>query len=90
MNRLSRISSDGIFDTDGRTSFHQVSIYLNTIFMKGNREYISVIHHCIMSASHSKVVVDHEGDLSSSKKPILLLGFLFLETDLLLELGILV
>ena len=42
-----------------------------------------------MSASHSKVVVDHEGDLSSSQKPVLFLGFLFLETDLLLELGIL-
>ena len=42
-----------------------------------------------MSASHSNVVVDHEGDLSSSQKPVLFLGFLLLEADLLLELGIL-
>ena len=42
-----------------------------------------------MSASHSKVVADHEGDLSSSQKPVLFLGFLFLKTDLLLEPGIL-
>ena len=40
-----------------------------------------------MSAIHSRVVEDHEGDLSSSWEPTLLLGFLFLETDLLLELG---
>ena len=42
-----------------------------------------------MSTSHSKVVVDHEGDLSASQKSVLFLGFLFLETDLLLEVGIL-
>ena len=42
-----------------------------------------------MSANHSKVFVDHEGDLSSSQKPVLFLGFLLLKTDLLLELGIL-
>ena len=42
-----------------------------------------------MSASHSKVEADHEGDLSSSKKPVLFLGFLLLETDRLHELGIL-
>ena len=42
-----------------------------------------------MSANHSKVVVDHDGDLSSSMKRVLFQGFLFLETDLLLELGIL-
>ena len=41
-----------------------------------------------MSASGSKVVSDHASDLSSTKKPILFVGFLFLETDLLLELGI--
>ena len=39
-----------------------------------------------MSASHSKVVVDHEGDLSSSQEPILFLGFLLLQADLLFEL----
>ena len=42
-----------------------------------------------MSASHSKVVVNHEGDLSPSQEPILFLGFLLLEADLLFELGIL-
>ena len=39
-----------------------------------------------MSDNHSKVVVDHESDLSSSQKPVLFLCFL-LEADLLLELG---
>ena len=35
------------------------------------------------------VVVDHVSDLSSSWTPIFFLSFLFLQTDLLLELGIL-
>ena len=39
-----------------------------------------------MSTSDSEVVVDHVSDLSSSKKPI---RFLFLQTDLLFEVGIL-
>ena len=39
-----------------------------------------------MSTSDSKVVVNHVSDLSSSKKPILFLGFLFLQSDLLFEL----
>ena len=42
-----------------------------------------------MSATNPKVVVDHEGDLSFSYKLVLFLGFLFLETDTLLELGFL-
>ena len=42
-----------------------------------------------MSASHSKVVVDHEGDLSSSWKPVLFPGFLFLKSDPFLDLVIL-
>ena len=42
-----------------------------------------------MSASHSKAVADHEGDLSSSWKPVLLLGFVLLVTDFLLEVGVL-
>ena len=41
-----------------------------------------------MSASHSKGVVDHEGDPSSSEKEVLFLGFLLLEADPLLELRI--
>ena len=50
---------------------------------------ISVIENGIVSTSNSKVVVDHASDLSSSKKPILFLSFLYVRTDLLLELGIL-
>ena len=41
-----------------------------------------------MSTSDSKVVVDHVKDLSSAKEPILFLSFLFLQTDLFLEVGI--
>ena len=40
-----------------------------------------------MSTSNSKVVVDYEGDLCSSLKPILFLGFLLPDADFLLELG---
>ena len=36
-----------------------------------------------MNANDSKVVVDHANDLSSTKKLILFLNILFLETDLL-------
>ena len=42
-----------------------------------------------MGSSDPELIVDQEGNLSSSKKPVLFLGFLFLETDLLLDLGIL-
>ena len=42
-----------------------------------------------MSARNPEVVVDHASDLSSAKESILFLSFLFLQTDLFLELGIL-
>ena len=42
-----------------------------------------------MSASNTEVVVDHVSDLSAAKEPILFLSFLFLQTDLFLEVGIL-
>ena len=42
-----------------------------------------------MSTSDSKVVVDHVSDLSSVKERILFLSFLFLQTDIFLEVGIL-
>ena len=42
--------------------------FRSIIVSKSDREQISVIQYCVMSASHSKVVVDHEGDLSSSWK----------------------
>ena len=41
-----------------------------------------------MSASNSEVLVDHESNLSSSKKSLLQLSFLLLWTELLLELGV--
>ena len=53
-----------------------------------DREKNRRMQYCIMSTNDSKVVVDHVGDLSSSKKPILFLDFLFLKTDLLLEVRI--
>ena len=57
--------------------------------MKSDRERISIIKNGIVSTSESKVVVDHESDLSPTKKPILFLSFLFLQADLLFEVGIL-
>ena len=42
-----------------------------------------------MSASNREVVSDHVSDLSSAKKQIFFLSFLFLQTDLFLEVGIL-
>ena len=41
-----------------------------------------------MSDINQEVVVDHVSNLSSSKKPILFMSFLFLQTDLFLEVGI--
>ena len=57
---------------------------------RSDREYFSVIKNGIMSSSDSKVVVDRKSDLPSAKEPILFLSFLFLQTDLLLEVRILV
>ena len=42
-----------------------------------------------MSTSDSKVVINRVSDLSSSKKPIPFLSFLFLKTNLLFEVGLL-
>ena len=56
---------------------------LHIIITKSDREQISVIQYCIMNASDSKVVKDHEGDVSPSQKPILFLSCLFLQADLL-------
>ena len=39
--------------------------------------------------SNSEVIVDHVGDLSSTKEPIFLLSSLFLQTDLFLEVRVL-
>ena len=50
----------------GRTLSHLVSNFLNIIIMKSNRDYITIIQYCIMSTRYSKIVVDHEGDRSSS------------------------
>ena len=52
---------------------------------ENNREEICVIQSCIMNTNHSKIVEDHERNLSYSHKSILFLGFLFLDTDLFLE-----
>ena len=42
-----------------------------------------------MSASNPEAVVNDVRDLPSAKEPIFFLSFLFLQTDLLLEVGIL-
>ena len=88
LHRLSKISSDGVFDRDNRTSSHLVS---NSWILSSWRvtENNRIVQYCIMSATNSKVVVDHECGLSSSKETVLFLGLLLLEIDLLLELRIL-
>ena len=55
---------------------------MKIVVMKSDREYFSIIRYCLMSASNPEVDVDHESDLSSSWKPVLSLGFLFLQTGL--------
>ena len=62
---------------------------LNIIIANSSCEQSSEIKYGVRSASDSKVVVDHVNDLSSAKEPILFLSFLFLQTDLLFEVGIL-
>ena len=42
----------------------------------------------IIGTSDPEVFVDQVGDLSSRKETVLFLGFLFLQTDLFLEAGI--
>ena len=64
--RLSKTSSDGIFDIDSRTSSHFVSKSWMLSLWRLTENINRRNQYCIMSASHSKVVVDHEGDLSSS------------------------
>ena len=70
------------------TSSNLVSNFLNIIIMKSKKKTNCEIHHCIMSTSNSKVVVDHESSLCSSLKPILFLDFPFLESDFQLDKGI--
>ena len=42
----------------------------------------------VLGSSDPEVLVDQVSDLSSTKETVLFLGFLFLQTDLSFELGI--
>ena len=55
--------------------------FLNVATKKSNRVKISKISYCIMSANHSKIVVDSDIDLSSSQEPIFFfIGFCVLRS----------
>ena len=60
--------------------------FLNIIIAESK---ISEIKNDIMSASNPEALADHVSDLPSAKEPVLFLGFLFLQTDLFLAVGIL-
>ena len=87
--RFSKMSYGGILVIDKRISSHLVSKSRTSSLRRVIENNISRIKNCIMSTSDSKVVVDHVSDLSSTKKPVICLGSLFLQTDLFLEIGIL-
>ena len=74
---------------ENRTSSHLVSNSCTIIVAKSDREKNGIIKHGIMGTSDLEVVVDHVSDLSSANGPIIFLSFLFLQTDLFLEEGIL-
>ena len=57
--------------------------------MRGWRCKVGIILDRIVGSSDPEVLVDQVSDLSSKKETVLFLGFLFLQSDLSLETGIL-
>ena len=64
--RLSKTSSVGISDIDSKTSSHLLSNSSVFFHHEEQQRAFGVVWYCVVSASHSKIVVDHEGDLFSS------------------------
>ena len=62
--------------------------FLNIIISKNNCKQVGIILDRIVGSSDPELLVDQVSDLSSTKETVLFLGFLFLQTDLSLELGI--
>ena len=79
--RLSQISSEGIFDIDGKTSSHLES---NSWIFQSWR--VTEQYHERQSLESSRRSCKRS---VFREEPILLLSFLFLQTDLFIEVGIL-
>ena len=62
--------------------------FLNIVISKSNSEQVGVVLDRIVGSSDPELFVDQVGNLSSSKETVLFLGFLFLQTDFPLEMGI--
>ena len=62
--------------------------FLNIVIPKNNCNMVGVILDRIVGSSDPEILVDQVSDLSSSEKAVFL-SFLFLQTDLFLETGIL-
>ena len=55
---------------------------------KDNCKQVGIILERIVGSSEREILVDQVSDLSSTKETVLFLGFLFLQTDLSFEEGI--
>ena len=83
------MSSDGILVIDNKINSVPLQIeFLNIVISKNKCKQVGIILDRIVGSSDAEVLVDQVSDLSSTKETVLFLGFLFLQTDLSFELGI--
>ena len=62
--------------------------FVNNTISKNNCKKVGTTLDGIIGSSDPEELLDQVGDLSSTKETVLFLGFLFLQTDLFLEAGI--
>ena len=63
--------------------------FLNIVIPKNNGKYVGIVEHRIFDASDLEVVVDQVSDQFSANETVCFLSIVFLQTDLLLEVGVL-
>ena len=73
---------------DNRIPSHFRIEFLNIVISKNNSEQVGVVLDRIMAPSDPEVIVDQVSNLFTTKESVLLLGFLFLQTDSSFEMGI--
>ena len=75
------MSSCGIFVIDNKNSVPLRIEFMNIVISKTGSKQVGIFLDGIVGSSDPEVLIDQISDLSSAKERVLLLGFLFLQTD---------
>ena len=88
LHKLSKMSSGWDFRHRQQNSVPFRIEFLNIVISKNNCKQVGIILDGIIGSNDPEVLVGQVSDLSSTKETVLLLGLLFLQTDLSFQLGI--